>query len=514
MHKQGNSRESPAIYPDSTLPDSEKQQTPSVAPSDEKRLQYLHPPVPVDSIGDDNVTVISGITSPWRDEESGIDGIPSASSWKKAEIISSKQDQQEKMQRPGSAAAMKERSVSSLQHGSVADRDEYTASEAGIITTTTNTGATDSVDPVDPFSSQSQCGGTDLLSATMCYVFGSPQHSRIAKHDHNRRSLSNGGGSKVSADELSTAGRGRSAMSAIEAFLPDIDLASQASEDIDLGSLPSSRRTPTIENTAAEWLRKAVTFNHFIHDDPVAETDEYLNLAQRAGSRHAYRDTKQGEKKSAGTRVKDILDGLMLDGLVGNNNSLLDSMTTKSASTFSTLTSAQTVTSESTTTLKKDIFVPIESTTSSSYFIPKRLPKGHATPIVEERTPSDCEGRQAFSRERRRFPTPRRISDRTPPRPRVPQDSNRSMSPLARIRSPLRMRAKRGNVSAVDSEETPVVQNVKVTPMYGDDVEKPKHKGIAGLLRSKGLVRRRSLDASIARVEQGFELEQGKLYTF
>jgi hypothetical protein len=522
----------------------------SAAPSDEYPKAYVEPRVPVKAIWEgDSGTVVSALTSPFRDDESTKKSTSSAvkavkAAAKAAPVAAATPESQSK----GMAAQSGRIDVSEihrvqpkpLDSGAVEVvlapevptkpivRDESSVDSVADVflpsTTTTDASALGSAHHVPYHSGVSQCGGGDILSSTFTYMFGKTTSVPCKTLELQTNCPK---ASDMHLDMASLARRGQNAISVMEDMLPDIDIHTQADET-ERSPSSGSEGLETIESSAAAWLRRAINFNQMIFDDPVpvSDDDEYLRLVRQAETIN-YSACQSRATGMTGTLVKDILDSLMND----NNSHLGGSAGSAEESTvYSTLGSVST---PSTRLTKAGPFIPFDCDSSldsgdhmypDMSFISPALPRSSGgsggdggscsrsatTNATNTTTPSV--GSRGQRRERLRFPTPRKNVDRPLPRnPNRPKDESRSgtpttsprhASPLSRIPALMsaRKRGKNRGDETTDTEMTPKIHNgvkmMSLLPGAGDDEQTgqaAKPSRIAGLFRSKGLVRRRSL---------------------
>ena len=591
----------------------------STAPSDEQK-ESPDPRAPVNAIWDGDMnTVISALTSPFREEES----IKLSKSSVSVEALASKRSipltptvsnvVQAASNKAPDCPKEKGVEVSLASHNMQRILEEETT--LGTATDFMSSLATERSSIVDPFcglrSGVQECGSSDILSSTFRYFFGKSIPDTVKTKNRGPKLGPN------DVDMESLAGNGKGAMTTIEDFLPDVDLQTVADEP-ELKQLASTSSEPseTIESSAAAWLRRAINVNQMIFDDPVPanDDDEYLRLVRQAeaanikscmphdeyfhlvrkaeaaaarcvshGETAATRcvshsetaatrcvshsetaatrcmpqdrypdnvpktrtadEDKEGcmprDSASAGTLVKDILDSLMND----NNSFLGGSVASTDASTaYSTVGSVST---PSTKLTKAGPFIPFDCDSSlESGENPQANPSKSRTP-----TPTQYQHQQAVapatpagggvtllsrfpSRERRRFPTPQRNvnhrheihGEATTPRADVGEPSYRNggMAPTTRHASPLsripglisgRKRGKNRGDETTETEITTKVHN-GLKPVWSKEGGEEDTSAalniapnrLAGLFRSKGLVRRRSLG------EGGKELDQPGLH--
>lgn len=490
----------------------------ATAPFDERQVDSSYPRAPIKSIWEgDQCSVVSGLTHPFLNDESTVRSLsltakhpskPAPTSKPRTPAKSvSKATPIKAIEASGSpdkyaADTMLEPAdcfLRILEDGSTLDSGtDFFQSSLG--TEASNTG--------NPLHSEApQCGGGDIVSSTFQYFFGKQPSNKAKKFERSK--LSGRSQPLGDVDMESLAGRGKSTLSTIEGYLPDIDLQTNVETEVDVGNLPSVGDPPaTLESSAAAWLRSAVNFNQFIFDDPVSadDDDEYLRLARQAEANDHETCTAPPGRGSAGNLVTDILDSLMSD-----NHSLL------AGSVISTdVSSKGSCSTPSTRLTKAGPFIPFANSDSSSestladppkadeLFAPKALPSilrnGQVTAVSQKsRFPS---------RERLRFQPPRRNSDRAPPRaPNKTKNESRNgtptkerhVSPLARIPALMlgRKRGKNRGDAMDDSEMTPKmhtgIKTVSDREGEEDHGREKKPSRIAGLFRNKGLVRRRSL---------------------
>jgi hypothetical protein len=572
-----------APCPPSPAPFDEKDHaTPS--PSDEYKVEQTDPRAPVNAIWDgDMSTVISALTSPFREEES----IKPSKSLvlTESQAVSTANKSTRSASNVGPATTSKP--PNSPQHESVevalaSRRMHRLLEEETTLDTATDfmsSLATEQATIVNPFrgvrTNARECGSSDLLSSTFHYFFGNTKSDEVKTCD-----LPNQCPVAIDRDlDLdSLAGNGKGAMTTIEDFLPNVDLETLA-EDPGHERVASTSKEPleTIERSAAAWLRRAINVNQMIFDDPVpaSDDDEYLRLVRQAEavkckgcvphdeflhlvrkaedagtdyeryvSHDAYpRRARKGDgaaehnggcmpkdTASAGTLVKDILEGLMND----NNSFLGGSVASTDASTVNS--TAGSVSTPSTKLTKAGPFIPFDcdSSLESGDHPPEDGTKAR-TSATQSNTPTSGGVTllpQFPSRERRRFPTPQRNANRLgkaeatrvdlPSSSRnveIMQTTTRHASPLSRIPVLIsgRKRGKNRGDETAETETTTKVHNglKTVVPIDGAQEDTSAAAGtsrdpktpsrLAGLFRSKGLVRRRSLG------EGGKELDLQKI---
>ncbi|KAI2507630.1 hypothetical protein MHU86_6817 [Fragilaria crotonensis] len=555
------------------------------APSDEQKLEPPDPRAPVNAIWDgDMSTVISALTSPFREDES----IKQSKSMALTEAQAPSTANKSTPSVSNAVPAATNKPPDSPRRESVevalaSRRVHRLLEEETTIDTATDfmsSLATDRSTMVDPFrdvrTGVRECGSSDILSSTFHYFFGNSKPEVKTRNRPNQCPITIG----HDLDMDSLAGNGKGAMSTIEDFLPDVDLQTLADDPgHEKKASIGDESSETIESSAAAWLRRAINVNQMIFDDPVpaSDDDEYLRLVRQAeavkckgcvphdeflhvvrkaevGStdykRYASHDmyphrSRKGEgaaehngscmpkdTTSAGTLVKDILESLMND----NNSFLGGSVASTDAST--TYSTAGSVSTPSTKLTKAGPFIPFDcdSSLESGDQQPVDTTKSR-TSATQSSTPTS--GGVAIlsrfpSRERRRLPTPQRNTNRIPSESlgksgltqgEAPSSSRngemmqttRHASPLSRIPALIsgRKRGKNRGDETTETATTAKVHNglktgVPIDGAEGDtsaaagtsrDAKTPPSR-LAGLFRSKGLVRRRSLG------EGGKELDQ------
>lgn len=509
----------------------------SAAPSDERQKVYPDPRLPVKAIWEgDSGTVISALTSPFRDEESTKKSANSTAKAPVAAALESKSkniaksgginvsESQPAHPKPPESEAVEVVLASEVPTKQIVEDKSSVDSVADVFHPSMTTNASALGSTHTPFhSGVSQCGGGDILSSTLNYMFGKTTPVPCKTLDLRTNCPK---ASDLHLDMASLARRGENAISVMEDLLPDIDIQTQADET-ERSPSSGSEGLETIESSAAAWLRRAINFNQMIFDDPVPvnDDDEYLRLVRQAETIN-YNTCHSRAPGMTGTLVKDILDSLMND----NNSQLGGSAgSTEESTVYSTIGSVST---PSTRLTKAGPFIPFDCESSLDSgdqlypdmpFVAAALPHSSAgdgdNGSDGQSRATSSGGSQTPRKERqRRFPTPRRNVDR--PLPRNPQsrakDESRSgtpttprhSSPLSRIPALMsgRKRGKNRGDETTDTELTPKIHNgVKMMSLaagaVGDD-EAAKPSRIAGLFRSKGLVRRRSFGEGVSSVDQ------------
>ena len=595
-----------AQCPPSPAPFDEKEhaERTSTAPSEEQR-EPTDPRAPVHAIWDgDMSTVISALTSPFREEES----IKQSKSSVAAEAppgISQKSNAQSTQSASNLIKAASNKSVDLPKQNDVdvalASRNIQRILEEettiGTATDFMSSLATDRSTIVDPFlglrTGVQECGSSDIISSTFRYFFGK---STPVDAKAQGRPRPKPGDPEVDMESL--AGRGRGAMTTMEGFLPDVDLETVA-EDPDHMKEASTHSEPleTIESSAAAWLRRAINVNQMIFDDPVPanDDDEYLRLVRQAESvkckscmphdeyLHLVREAEiaagrfathaetaagrcasdtetatvrcvthdqypKGVGKtrgadvedkggcmprntaSTGTLVKDILEGLIND-----NISFLGGVSVASTDASTAYSTVGSVSTPSTKLTKAGPFIPFDcdsSLESADHPLIADNDISRTSAPMEADTLTPAGGVTIMSRfpnrERRRIPTPQRnaneLRSETPmkgsaARAEEASPSYRSgeMPPTTRHASPLsripglisgRKRGKNRGDETTETEITTKVHNglkpvlskdggtENISEATGNPRNAKSPSRLAGLFRSKGLVRRRSLGES------------------
>jgi hypothetical protein len=298
----------------------------SVAPSDEQNPYAQDHRAPVKTIWEgDLATVISAITSPFRDDDvvSSRKLLTQSSSSKqklsnnhvhkssatttrpnaKSNHHQKEQQQQRQShqhQRQGNPKATKnmprkftESTMSSnIPVPSTVDDDRTDARTDWNMSSV----ASDRSSRLDPSlqrfgNGTMECGGEDIFSSAFHFMFGTGSQSETTQTTAKALTFPNNiphpcpNGCHIDATPdgdpttAATTTRVSSAMSTMEQFLPDIDL--QARDDVER-QIPDATSV-TLEDTAAKWLRRAINFNQLIFDDPIVDNDddEYLRLVRQ-----------------------------------------------------------------------------------------------------------------------------------------------------------------------------------------------------------------------------------------
>jgi hypothetical protein len=307
----------------------------SVAPSDEQNPYAQDHRAPVKTIWEgDLATVISAITSPFRDEDvitsrklnsqnsSSKQLLTNSNSSSNNMITSSNVKRGQQQQQRQQIHQQRQQEYSTAAKNIPFNNAESTTSSHFPIPSTTDDDGTDArtdwnmssiatekTSRIDPSlqtleKGSIECGGEDILSSAFHFMFGTSGQPQTMQSTKNSLTYANNShnhcpnGCNVDANSLTGGGltRGSSAMSTMEHFLPDIDL--QARDDVE-HEIPDSKSV-TMEDSAAKWLRRAINFNHLIYDDPVVDNDddEYLRLVRQAEASN-YMGSKWDSKAKA-----------------------------------------------------------------------------------------------------------------------------------------------------------------------------------------------------------------------